>query len=279
MSTAIKERRFGVEIECGFPGYTEEAYDLLMQNDLEPWCYNIHEDGSGIEICSPILQGEQGLNELKKVYGLLNKNGAYVTAADGMHVHHDAPDFVDDYDAVIRIVEMWAANQGNIDQLVHHLRRNSWAARKSWDDSNIQALKSHKDSVGVGYNGYGKLGYSTGGRGALNIAALNEHGTIEFRQHEGTLDFNIAAAWIKFGQAFMASAMRRKEPLLTCRTPKELLYRIRNNSYASQILLAKDTETDMGCVSNYGACECSECYTPCTAGETDEQCRWCNFCW
>lgn len=227
----MRERKFGVEIECGLRGGPRRAEEVLERGGMNHWNEGyIHSDGSGVEIPSPILQGRSGLMELKKVYELLQEAGAYVTTSDGMHVHHDAPEFVDNQDNVERIVETWAANVPNINKLVHHSRRNNGACHNGWNEDTIKQLKSDGERV---YHWH---------RGALNISSLTEHGTIEFRQHEGTLDFDIAAAWIRFGQAMMDSVLRRKSFLTTCETPEVLLRRIRASKGASLTLLGKDTE-------------------------------------
>src|SRR5690348_13321616 len=101
----MRDRAFGVEIECGFNGdgpgeppdcicvydeevgeYVpeygdhcvaccgcwesdesslgcEEAARLLSNNGFDEWTYEIHPDGSGVEIPSPILRGVEGLHE------------------------------------------------------------------------------------------------------------------------------------------------------------------------------------------------------------------------
>lgn len=227
----MRERKFGVEIECGLRGGPRRAENVLAAGGMGHWNEgHIHMDGSGVEIPSPILQGRKGLMELKRVYELLQEAGAYVTASDGMHVHHDAPEFVNNKNNVERIVETWAANVTNINKLVHHSRRNNGACHNGWTEDSIKHLKENGETV---YHWH---------RGALNISSLTEHGTIEFRQHEGTLDFNIAAAWIRFGQAMMDSVLRRKSFLTTCETPEVLLRRIRAAKGASLTLLGKDTE-------------------------------------
>lgn len=270
----MRSRQFGVEIELGYPGGVYAANKMLTSNGFEPWTYDIHEDGSGVEICSPILKGAEGFNALKSVMKLLVDNGGYVTTADGMHVHHDAPEFIDDEVAVARLVETWVNNQALVDSFVHTSRHNSWAARKDWNDPGaVEHLKAN------GRRRTGKV------RGALNIAALDEHGTVEFRQHEGCLDFRVASAWIEFGQAMMDAALRRKEPVLTCRTPKELLYRIRTSEYASSVLLTKDNtvllnegEGDEDDYEGCGGCDCSSCCGSCgcccSCGDEDDEGEW-----
>jgi hypothetical protein len=243
MSLALRERKFGVEIECGLPGGPNEAIRLLHKTpSVAHWASEgIHSDGSGVEIPSPILQGRKGLAELRTVMQLLVDNGGYVSTEDGLHVHHDAPEFLNDRSAVERLVETWAVNQDVIDNLVHSVRRGTqgyghWACEKTWNETTVAQFKRGPEPSYYGHTSE----YYPGGRGALNITALNEHGTVEFRQHEGTLDFNVAAAWIRFGQAFMENALRRKS-ILTCTTPEDLLRRIRASKGAALTLLSKST--------------------------------------
>ncbi len=233
----MRERRFGVEIELGMPygvGPSQTKALIKETPGLEHWAEGyIHSDGTGVEIPSPILQGRKGLNELRMMMKLLTDNGGYVTGQDGLHVHHDAPDYLNNGDAVERLIETWSENQTNVDLLVHASRVNHWACSRNWHKSSVENFKRQR-----AHNNRSR-GFGYWGRGALNIDSLNEHGSIEFRQHEGTLDFATAAAWIRFGQAFLDSVIARKR-VLTCKTPDELLKRIRTAKGASTLLLTKN---------------------------------------
>jgi hypothetical protein len=45
----------------------------------------------------------------------------------------------------------------------------------------------------------------------LNLCSLNKYGTLEFRQHKGTLEFNEIQHWIKFCIEFLMAGVQKHE--------------------------------------------------------------------
>lgn len=268
----MRDRAFGVEIECGYNGnggnrhecncsecgYYDEYYDeprgvteainLLYDNGLRDWANgDIHEDGSGVEIPSPVLRGQKGLNELQRVMALLKANSFYVGSEDGLHVHHDAPEFMDDPDLLVGLVEAWNDNQEVISTFVApSRRRNHWAC-PTWTSTQVTYLKETVERTKRGEPGVDEWGYAqpagpraafrTGPRGALNLHSLLEHGSIEIRQHEGTLEFDEAYAWIHFGQAFLDSVLKKR--VIRCSSSAQLLNTIGVSQKSKETLLVK----------------------------------------
>ena len=236
--TAVSDRTFGVEIECGVPSslggsdctcdeetldyygcecaggdacYATEAF--LERHGFQDWA-QVSRDGTEVEIHGPILSGQAGLDELHAVLTLLKKHGFYVTTSDGMHVHHGAEEFVDNADLIERLVESWVANQENIDHLVVDYRRGDYWACPAWGE---EKMRFFKDDIAVkkaqaqrGEPNYYGFQY---GRGSLNVDSLAYHGTIEIRQHEGTMNPDEAVAWVLFGQRFVEHVLSLKYPM------------------------------------------------------------------
>lgn len=208
------------------------AYDLLATHGYMDWLGGIHEDGSGVEIPSPILKGSAGLRELRSVMELLRTNGFYTTGADGLHVHHDAPEFVGNEELTAHLVELWEENLSLIDNFVSYRRRGGryWACH-SYKVVSPRRWEDFKATKRLGALDQDKFR-------SLNITPLQWHGTIEFRLHEGTLNFAEAAAWIHFGQSFLDMAKRRRS-VVTCDSALDLLKLSRTSKRATQTLLAK----------------------------------------
>jgi hypothetical protein len=209
-------------------GGCEFAAEVLASAGFRNWLYDIHPDGSGVEIPSPVLRGQAGLEELREVMELLKRNGFYTAGADGMHVHHDASDLLDDTALMARLVEMWEENLPQINKLVHpHRVNNHYCASRmesspdAWDvfkrDKNLDAFSSSRF--------YGM---------AIRDA------TIEFRLHQGTLDFEKASAWVHFGQEFIELA-KRKATAVTCSSAIQLLRTTGTSRKATRTLLVKAT--------------------------------------
>lgn len=249
----MKDRKFGVEIECGFSrdrsrriadryadaGACEELINKAIGDGKihEEWGDNIGRDGTLMEIRSPILQGAAGFKELHAVMNLLRLNGGFVTAADGMHVHHDAPEFVNDPAAVIRLVQSWRHNLPVIHQLVAPRRRNSGACPR-WTSQGVETLSKFKEGTVTrvrGYYGterdYADFKEYDWDRRDLNIESLVEHGTIEIRLHQGTLHPIQAEAWIRFGQSLLNKVALKARPVRKVETVDDLFKALRTPKY------------------------------------------------
>lgn len=219
---AAKARAFGVEIECGidpenaiecpeqkikvsYYGYRPWEFIDAVLNRLQrtgkisrDWFW--HEDGTLLELDSPILRGYKGMLELQRAMKYLREYGGYVTSSDGLHVHHDAPEFLEDPQLAVTLLKCWVANRDYVKKFIAPRR----VADRGWGP-----FITHETTENVarwvedeGLDGlYRELGY--GYRYDCNLLSLAAHGTIELRLHEGTLDFDQAEAWVRFGQAFI----------------------------------------------------------------------------
>lgn len=231
----MSDRRFGVEIECGIKEVEHweqylKARELLEANGFGQWAPNVDVDGSGVEIRTPILQGKEGIATVHQVMNLLRDNGGYVSEEDGLHIHHDAPEFVENNELIIRLVKSWYANQDLIDHFCAEYRADWDYCPKTWDAFSIADLEDKLNTEG--------LREWWDERGALNIESLAIHGSIELRQHEGTLDPEKAEAWIRFGQAFVDDVVARSRAMATSASPEALLRRLRIPAAHQRRLLA-----------------------------------------
>jgi putative amidoligase enzyme len=216
----LSDRAFGVEIECGYAGGVDGAEQLLRAEGFLARHWSVGRDGSGVEVRTPKLRGKDGFHILRHVMDCLRDNGAYVTRADGMHVHHDAPEFVRDPENVQKLARSWVNNQPTIRKLVAEHRFVSPAC-PAWTEDNLNRLEE---------NGH------LGPRGGLNLRALREHKSIEIRLHEGSLDPDRAIAWVEFGQKFIESVLGRKRPIV-CPDDEDILFsRIKATKTTQQVL-------------------------------------------
>ena len=220
------QRKFGVEIECGLEGGLPKAKALFTPaNGFSPgWTYKA--DGSGVEACTPILQGAKGFGELKRAYDILNVNGAYVTEADGMHVHLDAPEFRGNGALTAFLLESWLNNRTQILQMVSKRRRNS-SMCKPWTKAIIADIKA----------GTADVGYHSGEYRDLRYRSII--GTFEVRLHEGILDFVQARAWIMFLQRFFYKVAQDGKNLPPLKNDDALFEALRLNEATARVLKDK----------------------------------------
>ena len=252
------ERRFGVEIECGHPGGREHV-TAAMQAAGFPFAsyerggWDVGFDGSGVEVRTTILQGKDGFRELKRIFKLLNDEGCYVTTRDGMHVHHDAPELRTNPKLVIKLIDDFLASRGALTEVIAPRRVRNYGACPQWHPEHIAAIRrwaEQSERPNPSYRPNSRYAMERTrvlpvtadmprfGRYDLNTDALREHGSIEWRLHEGSLNYDQAEAWIMLVQKFMHRAINGKTPV-RARTRADLIRQVRLTKKQREVLDAK----------------------------------------
>jgi hypothetical protein len=201
-------RRFGVEIE--FFGISRDrarqaisaaGIDLSSGYGHNSSAWNLKSDGSvtgsGLELVSPPLSGEAGLEQVKTVLRALRQAGARVDRTCGLHVHHEVRDL--GAIGVVRFARSWSNNQELIDWLVAPSRRDNQGYCRRLDSSDLRSM----------------AGVSAGDRSVpcrdryrvVNVSSYSRYGTVEVRQHQGTLEFRKVEAWIRLGQSMLDACL------------------------------------------------------------------------
>ena len=130
------DRKFGVEMEI--VGISREqalsamrAVGVEVQSEQYNHATRPHwklvSDASvagGFEVVSPVLNGEAGLEELRRVATALDDMGATANRTCGLHVHIDAHGLT--VDALRAIVRRYAAYEHEIDTFMPPSRRNNF---------------------------------------------------------------------------------------------------------------------------------------------------------
>jgi Putative amidoligase enzyme len=213
-ATATTTRQFGVEIE--FYGITPQtAIAALAQVGItaswEGYTHAVMADwkivrdgsvtgtgtgqGNGIELVSPILKGEQGLQDLAKALDALHSAGAKVNTTCGIHVHVDT----NGMNGMQRknFFNSYVLNQDIFDSLVSKSRRNNRNYTCRYGSSERADYANALESGDV--NRYNR--YRT-----VNITSYAKYGTLEFRQHQGSLSGKKVVAWVKLLLALASKA-------------------------------------------------------------------------
>lgn len=205
------DRPFAVEIECKFPrGRTRAQVEAaLAAAGVTNW--RVKGDGSltrgnGMEICPRgALVGEAGFEQLRTVCRVLKEQGASVDRQCGTHIHLDVADL--DVASFKRFGKTWANNQPMIDGLVSPARREAAQPYycRAWTSSDADRLDGCNTLADIRSRGWGR--YKT-----LNLNAYAIHGTVEVRQHQGTLNPEKMTSWIKLGQALIDASKVQAVP-------------------------------------------------------------------
>ena len=176
-------------ITCSFEGYTHQ----VMRTWKLVTDASVNNEGTGLsrglELVSPILYGDEGLDELEQVLAVLNSLGAKVDRTCGIHLHHD----VADYTAAnfISLHNLYYSYQEGINSILPKSRRtssrNTYCKGLNFSDLSIcQNAPSIKAIANEIYSRYF----------VLNSQSYIKYGTIEFRQHSGSIDFQKIEAWV-----------------------------------------------------------------------------------
>ena len=216
-------RLFGVEIELIAPVEPYEVAEALAEvvecydekyNHITRDYWKIVEDCTlyadewgehPMEIVSPPLLGEEGLAELVNVLTVLNELGCTVNTTCGLHIHHDAEDM--DTEAIRILTKTYLKYEDVIDKLLDPSRRTCrhagplrfYGTSLTQMFARIDEASSVHEVYRIWWDRYVKL----------NLESLQVHGTVEFRQHEGSLDVCAVAAWLSLTQSMVTSAVAK----------------------------------------------------------------------
>lgn len=197
-------RNFGVEIEacnCTRERLARELTAAGINVQVEGYNHTDHTDhwklvtdsslsgNNTFELVSPILHGEQGLEELEKVCWVLDLCNAKVNDTCGLHVHMDAAEF--DLTTWKNLILTYKRLEGVIDNFMPRSRRNNHycKALSAITETSIKSARSISDlRAAFFHNRYHKV----------NLEAYARHRTVEFRQHGGSTNFTKMSAWIHF---------------------------------------------------------------------------------
>lgn len=215
-------RTYGIEIECIATIGQHGVEAALSAAGITGW--RVKYDGSlsqgGVEVVSPVLSGEEGLDAIRRVTRVLRDAGCRVNRSCGLHVHHGIRDL--SIAAVRRAARSWANNQTLIDGLVSESRRdgrNTYCQRLSSRDlSIIESATALRDLEYIRVDRYR----------TFNLACYGRFGTAEIRQHQGTLDAEKIISWVMLGKAIFDTAAVNDSQILTQRTLRDLFAALGN---------------------------------------------------
>ena len=251
----MRELKFGVEIEffganyvtvieklraagipvADFNGYTHKVIpQWKVTTDA-----SVTMDGTGLyrglELVSPILYGDEGLDELAKVYEVLNSCGAKVDKTCGTHVHFDISDFT--VQNCKNFLNLYFNYQGVINYLVPPSRRRNEFCnplkKADLEKINQNWVRSIRDIAYVLSTRYTKV----------NLQSYVKYGTIEIRQHGGTTEFEKIEAWIILMYQLLDSAKQEEKVELCGRSLRITLKNFNK--------LLEQTNLNNSCIGDY----------------------------
>ena len=193
---------FGVEIEClvaaslmresamrnAMP-FQYEGYNHTDNNHYYKFVSDSSIRGENpIECVSPVLTGKAGMKSLENCCKALNEAGAQVNRSTGLHVHIGAQNLSDE--AYVNVFKNYQKLERVIDTFMANSRRannSQWCRTLQGKDFSWYTTKSDIYDEMNG-NRYFKV----------NACSYARHQTIEFRQHQGSTDFEKISNWVNF---------------------------------------------------------------------------------
>ena len=176
---AIALRNEGINVQIEGYNHTDRNYWKIVMDGSAEW-----------ELVSPPLSGEEGFRQLEIACKALQAAGVKVDKSCGLHVHHGVNDLsVDNFK---NLYKLYYKFEETIDEFMPESRRannNTYckSMKGSYEMEKILQAKTLMELENIYWDRYYKL----------NIQSYVKHGTIEFRQHNGTIEFDKISNWIK----------------------------------------------------------------------------------
>jgi hypothetical protein len=206
-SVAAALRRAGLDATA--EGYTHSV--------TSGW--KVVSDGSvfnGHELVSPILRGLDGKEQLKTAMRAVKAIGAVTDGSCGVHVHHGVHDFT--AKQLANVAEIYRNNEQTIDKLVAASRRNtSWARSmdngRNYFEAATVALDGEWTSPRHDQMAKSQLIHQLAPEGRyfkVNFHSFVRQGTVEFRQHQTSLNAIRIWNWVVFTQMVVTAAKGKR---------------------------------------------------------------------
>jgi len=212
-SSTILERNwgYGVEIECYIQGTAitlerklgeaglNSAFEDYNHRTSNHW--KITSDATletknsdrnvftNVEIVSPILYGEAGLAQLKKVCEVIGVMNGRINTKAGLHVHH-ACNGHGGLKLAVMAALIYRQFQDDYDKMLPKSRRHHCEYAEHISVSDIENYKRFVRTDSIRDDGLAR-------RRVVNVYAYARHGTCEFRQHSGSVDYTKISNWVK----------------------------------------------------------------------------------
>lgn len=200
-TTELKScRKFGIEIETSAcPGHVGIRSDTV---------FGCKPDGSvdGMEFVSPILYGDEGLAEVRKICDHARRLNWEIDSSCGLHLHVDLTEESEENCFKLAYAYMHTYNFWT--SFVSDARkRNYYCAKHTYTDADLISHGSFRDWCHFASHG---SRYDW-----CNWYAWLMHKTVELRHHTATLNGNKICNWVKAHTRFIDKVLATPQAILT----------------------------------------------------------------
>jgi hypothetical protein len=199
----LENTRFSIEIECEFPSAKDSQKLISKHRIIRGW--ELDYDGSldnGAEYRpknrNKLYWNEDCIDQIKEIIGLIKAHRGHIKGSTcGFHIHIDMSKFTNK--EICNIIKAYIKQQNKICKQFGMLKcRLDYAQKiptntiKYLTERNIQKIKENND------NCRDICIYMSERHFALNLLALQRHGTLEWRLFNGSIQINRIKGYIKF---------------------------------------------------------------------------------
>lgn len=212
---------------CYYAGYTHQVsldkWKVVTDASLQPPA-----SYAGLELVSPPLREETGLEQISKACSLLaQQHQAMVNRSCGLHVHIATQDMT--LPALRKLAWLYVENEDVIDNLLPPSRRgnNNPYCVSLKGTANLKALAEANTVPAIALAIKKENPWSSrpnpGRHVKLNFTSYWKYGTVEFRHHSGTIDPVKINRWVLFCAKMVDTARRQAdEPIVVPHDPTAL---------------------------------------------------------
>jgi hypothetical protein len=235
-------------INCQDEGYTHRVsthWKIVTDGSLGDYI-------NGSEVVSPVLRDDNGFQQLTKVCEILSSLGCKVNKRCGLHVHVGARgETVDFFKSLVRL---YMAAEPTVDSFMAPSRRGPHGGngfcnsvrmvnRTMFDSATtVEQVATAVDQDNTPYAVRSMRRYRK-----LNLQSYWQHGTVEFRQHQGTVDAEKACNWVRF--CLRLSLAARRGDTLTDATLETLLSIVGANETETRYFVSRRAFFDRAALS------------------------------
>lgn len=189
-----------------------------------------------VELTSPVLRGEDGIDEVRRACDVLMRLGFRVNLSCGLHIHIGGEDL--SASEMYTLLKRYAENETQIDNFMDLARRgnNSEYCRLAMEglrnvETNMGREVAEIDTNDPDYCDcaecsphltmgnpftdaeiFTRYASPAGHCSKVNMSALRSHGTIEFRGHHGSVNRDEIVSWAQFLVNFVETSRTLAEP-------------------------------------------------------------------
>lgn len=149
-----------------------------------------------MEVKTPVLKGVEGLKALKIATSVLSSVG-HINKSCGLHVHH----FIHENERgqhLRNLCNAWIENERHFMKCLPPSRHSNGYCKQWRGKPSITATEDIRYYIAR----------NLGRKYTLNLTSLYQRGTVEFRMHSGTYEFEKISNWLIATQRFIIKAMR-----------------------------------------------------------------------